>query len=88
MVGVVLWEVIEIQKPYFEITSNQEVADGVVNGTLKIPKPKNLKIPKLLEEIMFSCFKKMEHRPSFQVELGLNSLTKNCRRFTSKFRNL
>ena len=65
-----------MKTPYNDILSNEEVATGVINGSLRLPDPSMLLIvitqclafddPQLVA-IMRSCFKPSIERPTFEV---------------------
>ncbi len=67
-VGVVLWELLEIKTPYFDVLSNKTVAKEVMQGTLSLSKPTRIAYPDDLDVIMESCLNfKPSQRPTFEV---------------------
>jgi len=86
--GVVIWEIIEWEKPYHQIASNNEVMKQVCNEGLRLERPTRIEIADKLWEIMKSCWAtEPKNRPSFQdlyktlgeleVALGRSQSTRN-----------
>jgi len=64
--GIVIWEMIELRKPYFEILSNEEVKNGVCNNDLQLEFPSRINNPKLTS-LIYECIQYDSlKRPSFQ----------------------
>jgi len=65
--GVVVWEILEWEKPYHEIGSNNDVMRKVCNDGLRLGRPSRIEIPDRLWEIMQMCWHSdAKQRPTFQ----------------------
>eukprot|EP01119_Soliformovum_irregulare_P017728 TRINITY_DN5314_c0_g1_i1.p1 TRINITY_DN5314_c0_g1~~TRINITY_DN5314_c0_g1_i1.p1 ORF type:complete len:743 (+),score=196.98 TRINITY_DN5314_c0_g1_i1:1-2229(+) len=64
--GVTVWEICERKRPYFQITSNQEVGERVMSGDLRLSKPDGEHVASEVWDIAASCFQIAQDRPSFQ----------------------
>lgn len=78
LLGVVIWEIIEIKTPYNEILSNEEVANNVVKGTLRLPKPTRIEYPSVLYDSMVLCWNENpSERPTLVVSKKKDKLQVN-----------
>jgi len=65
--GVVVWEILQFEKPYSEIASNSEVMKKVCNEGLRLARPTRIQIPDELWEIIQSCWQlDPKSRPTFE----------------------
>jgi len=65
--GVVIWEIVEWEKPYHQIESNTDVMRKVCNAGMRLEKPSRIPFPEKLWKIVLSCWDAdPKARPSFQ----------------------
>src|SRR5690554_1884169 len=65
-VGVTIWELAEQQRPFYTISSNQEVSEKVIEG-LRLPEPRTVQLPPEMWKLILSCWEADPLlRPSFQ----------------------
>jgi len=65
--GVVVWEILECEKPFHEISSNNDVMRKVCNEGFRLERPTRIEIPDRLWEIVQSCWLvDPKQRPTFQ----------------------
>jgi serine/threonine-protein kinase CTR1 len=66
--GVILWEIVTLQKPWAHIKSFQELITvvGIKDNRLALPDPWPENCPRSVEDIIRRCFLAAKDRPSFE----------------------
>eukprot|EP01119_Soliformovum_irregulare_P020556 TRINITY_DN6680_c1_g1_i2.p1 TRINITY_DN6680_c1_g1~~TRINITY_DN6680_c1_g1_i2.p1 ORF type:complete len:580 (-),score=131.58 TRINITY_DN6680_c1_g1_i2:69-1808(-) len=68
--GIVIWEIIEQKRPYYQEPRNKEVFEMITNG-VKLERPKRIETSDEMMELMNWCWKMKPHsRPTFQEIIG------------------